>query len=166
MQKIQESFQNINVPFGERNSFAVAYVISFGTFVSMFKYLNPSLKTGFIKKYSKWLKNKDDYLLLYKYLLCLRALRNRCAHGSHIVSNSFVNQLNQYSFITKQENTGEKYFGYSVFELTLKYLINSIYCKEEFKERLLKLLNKYRSVYSQYGGRQSINPLIIERIRK
>ena len=163
-QKIHEAFANLNVPSSHKDSYAVAYVISFGTFVSLFKYIKPELKKGFIKKYSKKLFKKKDFQLLNKYLLCIRALRNRCAHGTHIVSNSFVNQLAQYSFIKKEENVGPGYEYYTVLELTLKYLIDMIYCTTEFKTVLIALLTKRRALYTKYGGRQSINPTIVEKL--
>ena len=163
-QKIHEAFANLNVPSSHKDSYAVAYVISFGTFVSLFKYIKPELKKDFVKKYSKKLHKKNDFQLLNKYLLCIRALRNRCAHGTHIVSISFVNQLSQYSFIKKEENVGPGYEYYSVFELTLKYLIDMIYCTTEFKDKLIELLQKRRTVYSKYGGRQSVNPTVVEKL--
>lgn len=165
-QKIHEAFANLNVPSSHKDSYAVAYVISFGTFVSLFKHIKPELKKDFVKKYSKKLYKKNDFQLLYKYLLCIRALRNRCAHGTHIVSNSFVNQLNQYSSIKKEENTGPGFEFYSVLELMLKYLIDMIYCTTEFKDKLLDLLQKRKMVYSKYGGRQSINPTVVEKLSK
>ena len=165
MSKIKESFENLNIAYAKKDSFAVAYVVSFGTFISIYKKINPSLKKSFIKKYTKKLFKKNDYTLLYKYLLCIRALRNRCAHGTHIVSLSFVNQLNQFSFIKKEENVGKGYESYSVFELTLRYLINMIYCTTEFKDKLIKLLGRYELLYSKYGKKQSVNPDIIKKIK-
>lgn len=166
MQKIHEALSNLNVHSAQRDSYSVAYVISFGTFVSLFKYVRPDLKKGFIKKYTKKLFKKNDYQLLNKYLLCIRALRNRCAHGTHIVSISFVNQLGQFNSIKKEENTGAGFEYYSVFELTLKYLIDMIYCTTEFKDRLISLLEKRKPVYVNYGGKQSVNPTIVEKLRK
>ena len=165
-QKIHESFNNLNIPYSQKDPFAVAYVISFGTFVTLFKNIKLEHKEAFIKKYSKKLYKKDDYRLLHKYFLCIKALRNRCAHGTHIVSISFVNQLNQFNYITKVENVGDSSIRYSVFDLTLEYLIDTIYCSTEFKTKLLELLKKRRPLYSKYGGKQSINPSIIEKLDK
>ena len=164
--KIHDAFENLNIPYSQKDSFAVAYVISFGTFITIFKNIKPELKKNFIKKYTKKLFKKNDYKLLYKYFLCIRALRNRCAHGTHIVANSFVNQLNQYDFIKKEENVGKVPFNYSVLDLTLKYLVNMIYCHTEFKDKLIKLLERHETLYSRYGGKQSINPSIIEKLNK
>lgn len=164
--KIRDAFDNLNIPYAQKDAFAVAYVISFGTFINIFKNIKPEYKKEFIKRYSKKLYKKNDYKLLHKYFLCIRALRNRCAHGTHIVSMSFVNQLNQYSFICKEENVGKSSFKYSVLDLTLKYLINMVYCHTEFKDNLLKLLTKRKALYSKYGGKQSINPSIIEKLNK
>ena len=49
----------------DKDSYAVAYVISFGTFVSLFKYIKPELKKDFIKKYSKKLYKKNDFHHIY-----------------------------------------------------------------------------------------------------
>lgn len=163
-QKIHEAFDNLNITHSQKDAYAVAYVISFGTFVTLFKKIKPDLKKAFISKYSKKLFKKNDYKILHTYFLCIRALRNRCAHGTHIVSNSFVNQLNQFKSITKEENVGTNKVRYSVFDLTLKYLIDTIYCSTEFKSKLINLLEKHKALYSLYGGKQSINPTIIEKL--
>lgn len=166
IKKTIESFQNLNLTYGKDSSYAVAYVISFGTFVTMFKKMNPKLKKEFVHKYTRRLKKKDDFSLLYKYLLCIRALRNRCAHGTHIVSIAFVNQLNQFSAITKDAYTDNKFEHYTVLELTLKYLMEMIYCKEEFKTKVIRLLEKYEETYSKYGARQSITPSLKIKLKK
>ena len=164
-QNIHEAFDNLNIPYSQKDSYAVAYVISFGTFVSLYKKIKPDLKRAFITKYSKKLFKKNDYKILYTYFLCIKALRNRCAHGTHIVSNSFVNQLNQFKHITRVENVGTDKVRYSVFDLTLKYLIDTIYCSTEFKDKLIELLEKRESLYSKYGGKQSVNPTVIEKLK-
>ena len=166
IQKIHDAFENLNIPYSQKDSYAVAYVISFGTFITIFKKIKPEYKKSFIKKYTKKLFKKNDYNILYKYFLCIRALRNRCAHGTHIVSNSFVNQLHQFNYIKKEENAGKSYKNYSVLDLTLKYLVDMIYCHTEFKDKLIKLLEKHKTLYSKYGGKQSINPSIIEKLNK
>ena len=120
-------------------------------------------KRDFIKKYTKYLP-KHDFELLHKYLLCMRSLRNRCAHGTHIVSISFVNQLSQYSLLQKPENLNPEMHSFSIFELTICFLIKTLHCGKEFEKDLKNLLSKYKKVYSKYGGKQSINPTIINKI--
>lgn len=166
MKKIQESLDNLNVNRSYKDCYVVAYVISFGTFITIFKKIRPDLKKNFIKKYTKKLALKNNYNLLHKYLLSIRALRNRCAHGTHIVSNSFVNQLNQYSSIKKIENIYANQSDFSIFELTIIYMIEVLYCKEELRKGLIKLLVKYKPLYSKYGGKQSINPTIVDKINR
>lgn len=163
--KIKEAFKNLNTSFMSANSYAATYVMSFGTFVSVFKYINPQYKRKFIEKYTKYLP-VHEFDLLHKYLLCMRALRNRCAHGTHLVSNSFVNQLQQYSFLKKSDNikSGMEYM--SIFELTLYFLYQFLHCRIEFKEELTNLLTHFKNLYSKYGGRQSINPAILDKIFK
>lgn len=161
--KIEESFKNLNIMPTYASSYAATYVMSFGTFVTVFKNINPMYKRDFIKKYTKHLP-KQDFNVLHKYLLCMRALRNRCAHGTHIVSNSFVNQLKQYSFLQNSQNLNKGMENMSVLELTLHFLLNTLNCKKEFSSELKKLLSKNEHTYSKYGGKQSINPTIIQKL--
>lgn len=163
--KIEESFINLKASMAEADSHAATYVMSFGTFVSVYKNINPLYKREFIKKYTKYLP-KHDYAILHKYLLCMRALRNRCAHGTHIVSNSFVNQLSQYTLIKKPEYMKSGMEKMSIFELTLFFLIKNLNCCEAFSKDLRGLLEKNEHIYSKYGGKQSINPTIIKKIFK
>lgn len=163
--KIKESFKNLGRTPNSANSYAATYVMSFGTFVSVFKNINPSFKREFIKKYTDYLP-LQDFDVLHKYLLCMRALRNRCAHGTHIVSNTLVNQLKQYSMLQNKENINPGMESFSVFELTLYFLILNLNCKAEFIKDLKKLLLKNKGLYSKYGGRQSINPFITQKIFK
>lgn len=163
--KIEESFKNLNTPHNSANSYAATYVMSFGTFVSVFKNINPKYKRNFIKKYTKYLP-RQDFDVLHKYLLCMRALRNRCAHGTHLVSNSFVNQLSQFRSLKDPGDIKAGMEHFSVFELTLYFLIHSLNCRKEFEIELKKLLEKNKELYSKYGGKQSINPAIIEKLFK
>ena len=75
-------------------------------------------------------------------------------------------QLHQFDFIRKEENAGKAHVNYSVLDLTLKYLVDMIYCHTEFKDKLIKLLERHETLYSRYGGKQSINPSIIEKLNK
>lgn len=163
--KIEESFKNLNTTHTSANSYAATYVMSFGTFVTVFKNINPMYKRKFIKEYTKYLP-VQDFDILHKYLLCMRALRNRCAHGTHIISNSFVNQLKQFSSLKNSHCIKPGMEKFSVFELTLYFLLKTLHCKKEFAKELKKLLDKNHGVYSRYGGKQSINPSIINKIFK
>ena len=163
--KIDESFKNLNTLSMSANSYAATYVMSFGTFITVFKHINPMYKRQFIKKYTKYLPTQD-FTVLHKYLLCMRALRNRCAHGTHIVSNSFVNQLAQYSSLKSKNYLKPGMEHFSILELTLYFLMQSLHCHKEFEKDLKAILLKYRRTYSKYGGKQSINPTIIDKIFK
>ena len=163
--KIEEAFKNLNTSPMLANSYAAAYVMSFGTFITMFKNINPMYKRKFIASYTKYLPS-HEFGVLHKYLLCMRALRNRCAHGTHIVSNSFVNQLSQFSSLKNPTDINVGMECFSVFELTLYFLIKSLHCRLEFVKELKKMLTSYKNLYSKYGGKQSINPTIIEKIFK
>ena len=161
--KIEESFKNLESPSLTADSYAATYVMSFGTFVSFYKNINPMYKRKFIDDYTKYLPN-HSFEILHKYLLCMRALRNRCAHGTHLVSNSFVNQLAQYSKLKSEPFIKPGMEMMSIFELTLYFLINSLNCKKEFIEELKKLLLKNMNLYSKYGGKQSVNPTIVYKL--
>lgn len=41
-----------------------------------------------------------------------------------------------------------------------------IYCHTEFKDKLIKLLERHETLYSRYSGKQSVNPTIIEKLNK
>ena len=163
--KIEESLKNLKSSPTSANSYAATYVMSFGTFVSVYKNINPQYKRKFIKKYTKHLPI-HDYNILHKYLLCMRALRNRCAHGTHIVSNSFVNQLAQYSSLKNKEYLKPGMEKMSVFELTMYFFLRCLNCRKEFEPELKKLLLKNMNLYSKYGGKQSINPQIVYKLFK
>lgn len=162
-EKIEESFKNLETSSASANSYAATYVMSFGTFVSFFKNINPMYKRKFIEEYTKYLPN-HGFDVLHKYLLCMRALRNRCAHGTHIVSNSFVNQLAQFSKLQNKDYVQNGMELMSIFELTLYFLIKSLNCGKEFSEELKSLLLKNVNLYTKYGGKQSVNPMIIYRL--
>lgn len=162
-EKIRESFKNLNISSKTENAYAAVYVMSFGTFITMFKKINPNYKRSFIKKYTRYLP-VHSYDILYKYLLCLRALRNRCAHGTHIVSRSFLNQLYQHNAITKTDYIYKTMTGLSVFELTIRYLMKTLTCGPEASKEIKRLLVKYENVYKKYGGKQTINPSIVQKL--
>ncbi len=163
--KIEESFKNLRISSKSANSYEAVYVMSFGTFVSFFKNINPNLKREFINQYTDFLPI-HNFDVLHKYLLCMRSLRNRCAHGTHIVSQSFVNQLGQYSALTKDECINKGMSNFSVFELTLHFMKKKLNCKNEFSKELKQLLKLNERVYSKYGGKQSINPSILTKLFK
>ncbi len=160
---ILESFKNLNVSPNKANSYAAVHVMSFGTFIKMFKNINPMYKRIFISKYTSYLP-VHSFDILLKYLYCLRALRNRCAHGTQIVSMSFANQLGQFSFIKKSENIPNGCHSFSVFELTLYYLFNMLNCGEEAKKEIKNLLLVYEGIFSRYGSKQILNPSIIKKL--
>lgn len=162
-EKIEESFKNLATSSQTANSYAATYVMSFGTFVSVFKNINPLYKREFVKEYTKFLP-VQDFNILHKYLLCMRALRNRCAHGTHIVSNSFVNQLKQFSSLKDEKYIKSGMEIMSVFELTLFFLMNTLNCRVEFERELKALLILNERLYSKYGGKQSINPTIVKKL--
>lgn len=54
-------------------------------------------------------------------------------------------------------------YSFSVFELTIYFLIKSLHCGKERKKELKALLSIYKHIYSRYGGKQSINPSIINK---
>jgi hypothetical protein len=96
----------------------------------------------------------------------MRSLRNRCAHGTHIVSQSFVNQLGQYNALSKEGFINKNMCSFSVFELTLYFMKKKLNCRNEFSKELKQLLKLNERIYSKYGGKQSINPTIINKLYK
>jgi hypothetical protein len=134
-----------------------------GTFIRVFKQIKPVYKFPFSQHYTRYLP-RHDFDTIHTYLLCIRALRNRCAHGNHLVSINLVNQLNQYSLIKDSARVTNPALDCSEFELTLLFLFHNLICFRELIRDLHVVLLAYEPVYSRYGGKQSINPTICAKL--
>jgi abortive infection bacteriophage resistance protein len=163
LSKISESLSNLNMSSTGASDYAAFYAMSFGTFIRVFKQIKPVYKFPFSQHYTRYLP-RHDFDTIHTYLLCIRALRNRCAHGNHLVSINLVNQLNQYSLIKDSARVTNPALDCSEFELTLLFLFHNLICFRELIRDLHVVLLAYEPVYSRYGGKQSINPTICAKL--
>lgn len=163
LSKIKESLSNLNMPSLGASDYAAFYAMSFGTFIRVFKQIQPQYKFDFSYHYTRYLP-KHDFDTIHSYLLCVRALRNRCAHGNHLVSINLVNQLNQYSIIKDPSRVANPGLDCSELELTLLFLFQNLVCFRELIRDLHAVLLAYEPTYSKYGGKQSINPTICAKL--
>lgn len=128
------------------------YTCSFGTFIQLFKIIGKDFKKEFISKYSK-IKQINNYKILCTYFEAIRILRNRCAHGNHLVSTKVLHELNKFKHVIGEEKTGS---AKKVIEKTLIFMFNNSYCGKKFKNNLLHLLNKYSDLLLKYPNTHSI----------
>ncbi len=134
---------------GPLNYVALSFC-SFGSFQSLFKFINISYKKEFINMYTRNLP-RHDFKILNMYISAIRMIRNRCAHGNHVVTLKMKNQLEKLSFITKTENLYID-LKIKVFEAVLIFLLNHLECSNEYEERMSKLINKYKKLITKYYG--------------
>ena len=84
-------------------NYVAMYCLSFGGFKTLFRYIDVKYKESFIERYTSHLKT-NVFSVLYAYLDCIRLLRNRCAHGNHIVTLKFKNDLNPYKYLVSNNS--------------------------------------------------------------
>ena len=147
-------------------NYAAMYSISFGCFKTLFRYIDIQYKQSFINKYTSHLSSQT-FDLLYSYFDCVRLLRNRCAHGNHVITMKFKNDLNSYRNIVSNQNISPLPGQYiSVFEAVILFLIKQLNCGEEFRRKLNNLFKKYNysELLSKYVGKHSLSANTLEKI--
>lgn len=147
-------------------NYAAMYSISFGCFKTLFRYIDTQYKQSFIDKYTSHL-NSQTFNLLYSYLDCIRLLRNRCAHGNHVITLKFKNDLNKYRNIVTDKSISPLPGQYiSVFEAVILFLIKQLNCGEEFRKKLRTLFkkNNYSKLLSIYVGKHSLSSNTLDKI--
>lgn len=147
-------------------NYAAMYSISFGCFKTLFRYIDIQYKQSFINEYTSHLRSQT-FSLLYSYFDCIRLLRNRCAHGNHVITMKFKNDLNNYRNIVSDQRISPlpgKYI--SVFEALILFLIKQLNCGDEFRQRLNRLFKKhnYSELLCKYVGKHSLSTNILEKI--
>lgn len=145
-------------------NYAAMYSSSFGTFQELFKFIDLPYKDSFIQIYTSHLK-VHSYKILNTYLESIRRIRNRCAHGNHIISLKMVNDLNSLrSTMFNCDATPNSNFHLTVMEATIIFIIKQLNCGEEFKNRLISLLSKYEDILTKYNGKHSLSSKTIAKI--
>lgn len=146
------------------SNYAAMYSSSFGTFQELFKFIDLQFKTEFINSYTSHL-NVHSYKILNAYLESIRRIRNRCAHGNHIISLKMVNDLNSLrSTLFSKDSSPNPNYHLTVMEATIIFIIKQLTCGSEFKSRLVSLLNKYDAILIKYNGKHSLSGNTIDKI--
>ncbi len=136
---------------------------SFGSFHNLFKNIDLPYKKKFIDKYTLKLP-VHNYYVLNGYFSAIQAIRNRCAHGNHIVTIKLKNQLNAHISLIHKTNSPKPKINISVFDAVLIFLINVLNCGGEFKGKLKKIITKYNGILSRYPGNYVFSINIINKI--
>lgn len=155
--KIQEEIDRISpVTIGPLNYVAM-YSISFGSFAALFRQIDSTYKQTFVDKYTSHLSVHTPSLM-FKYLNCIRVLRNRCAHGNHIITKKFVDALAKNGGISLTNTTNNPIPGryVSFLESILIFMIKQLSCGKQFKFKLKTILNSYTSLLARYPSRHSL----------
>lgn len=145
-----------HVTIGPLNYVAM-YSISFGCFETIYRYIDTSYEKDFIDKYTSHLP-VHDYGLLLNYFDCIRTLRNRCAHGTHIITKKFADELLKKggNFLIAPANSPLSGQYVSMFETILIFLIKQLSCGIEFKRELKKLLISFNDLLIKYPSRHTL----------
>ena len=145
-------------------NYAAMYSSSFGTFQELYKLIDLPHKINFINKYTSHL-NIHNYKILNACLESIRKIRNRCAHGNHIISLKLVNELNCLRGTLFSNNCSPNpNFHLTVTEATFIFIIKQLKCGYEFKKRLITLLKKYKLLLVKYNGKHCLSGNTIEKI--
>ena len=144
---------------GPLNNVAL-YTSSFGTFETLYKLLKLEYKYSFIDKYTSCY-SCHSYKTLCAYLEGIRRVRNRCAHGTHIITTKLVNDLNDIRSKLLPFSTNQKYTS---LESIIKYIIYYSKTGNEFKKELISLCSKYECILFKYSKRLSISSAFLKKI--
>ena len=143
-------------------NYAAMYSSSFGAAQELFKLIDTPYKTNFISKYTTCL-TRHDYYALNSVLEAIRRIRNRCAHGNHVITLKMVNDLNNLRGLLNS-NTLNVSCHLTVMEAVLLYLCKQLNCGKEFKQRILSVLIKHHSLLAKYNGRHSLSANVANKI--
>ena len=107
--------------------------------------------------------NRHDFQALNGFLEAIRRIRNRCAHGNHIITLKMVNDLNNLRNATTRNllNTNNHL---TVMEAVIIFLIDQLNCGMEFKQRLLSIINKHSALLTKYNGKHSLSANTVNKI--
>ena len=146
------------------SNYAAMYSSSFGTFQDLFKYIDLPYKQEFIDIYTSHLKI-HNYKILNCYFESIRRIRNRCAHGNHIISLKMVNELNGLRRTLFSNNASpNSNYHYTVMEATILFIVKQLNCGKELKHKLTVLLNKYHLLLNKYNGKHSLSGMTVAKI--
>lgn len=160
--KIENNISRLSFSTMGPSNYVAMYSSSLGTAQELFKLIDTQYKIEFINKYTVHL-SRHDYYVLNAILEAIRRIRNRCAHGNHIITLKMVNDLNNLRLILNSESFNTSYH-LTVMEAVILYLCKHLNCGEEFKQHLLSILNKQLLLLEKYNGKHSLSAKIISKI--
>ena len=143
-------------------NYVAMYSSSFGTAQELFKLIDTPFKGGFIIKYTSNL-SRHDYYVLNGVLEAIRRIRNRCAHGNHIITIKMVNDLNNLRLLLNS-NLFNVSYHLTVLEAVIKYLCCQLNCGAEFKQQLISVLLGHISLLKRYNGKHSLSANTMNKI--
>lgn len=143
-------------------NYAAMYSSSFGTFQELFKLIDTPYKILFLNKYTSNMK-RHDFQALNVFLEAIRRIRNRCAHGNHIITLKMVNDLNNLRSATTRNLLNANYH-LTVMEAVIIFLIGQLNCGIEFKQRLISIISKHSELLIKYNGKHSLSANTINKI--
>ena len=150
--KITSCIKRLNYNTIGPSHLVAMYTCPFGTFQELFKCIDRQYKSDFIQKYTKNLEI-TGYKILNTYFESIRKIRNRCAHGNHIITTKILFELNNLKFgmtQKKHKNAG------IVLEKTFDFIFDNLYCGKECKKELSKILDKYKDLLIKYAQNHSM----------
>lgn len=145
-----------------------ATFMSFGAFVDLYKNIDLQYKKAFISEYTDYLPFsnatvKDRYRILFKYLQAIRIVRNRCAHGNHVITRKLLYELTPQIDLIRQPNT--PFSGQAtVFEAVLLFILKKSNCSPEFQGDIKKILKKYQGVLAKYNSKHSLSNNVMQNL--
>lgn len=144
------------------SNYAIMYTSSFGAFQELFKNIDIQYKK-IVDAYTSHL-NIHTYKILNTYIEAIRTIRNRCAHGSHIISIKMVNDLNNIRNAMFSNNSSPNTnYHLTVLEATIIFLIKQLKYGKQFKKLKYLFLNQ-QTLLKKYNGKHSLSGETIVKI--
>ena len=135
---------------------AAMYVSTYGTFQELFKCIKPVYKQEFIDRYASCLTT-PDYHLLNSFFEGIRIVRNRCAHGNHIISKKTDKDLEKLKFKVVRKNIINVNVPVTLLEGIIIYLYYELLSGKEFIRDLRNLIVEYMDLFEKYDKRISLS---------
>ena len=132
------------------------YVSSFGTFQELFKYIDQKYKFEFIENYTHNL-NLNDYHTLNAFLEGIRIVRNRCAHGNHIISRKMSSELKKLKTTIRCQIFKDIKSPITPLEGIILYLLEELESSKEFKSDIKCLIEKNSYLIEKYNKKLSLS---------
>ena len=153
---IYDWIRKSNLPVRPGSStFRAVSSCSMGTFIDLVKHIDTPWKQDFMDKYLNGLPTQD-FKTLNTYLVCVKKIRNRCAHGSYIVTKSFLELLNEHEFLIDERHKPID-SNFNMLELLVNFIFKNTSTKKEMKNKINYQLNKFSEILNKYSTHLSLS---------